>query len=160
MSDIIQHLRADREGWAQNDIVPRDGELALLRTQDGGTLIKIGDGETPFSALSSLTGEVRSATEGALTLRHGEDIRLGAPTALTLSFPQAVREDYYGTVSFDSPADTPTALSYPASPKIYFSGDDVLDGVFVPDAGKHYTLLFWYDGRMQGLARGVALASE
>ena len=160
MSDIIQHLRADSDGWAQNDIVPRDGELALLRTHDGGTLIKIGDGKTPFSALSSLTGEVRSGTESALTLRHGDDTRFGALTALSLSFPEAVREDYYSTVCFDSPADAPTALSYPASPSICFSGDDVLDGVFVPDTGKHYTLLFWYDGRMQGLARGVTLAAE
>ena len=63
-------------------------------------------------------------------------------------------------VSFDSPIDAPTALTYPAEPKIYFSGDGVMDGIFIPDSGKHYTLLFWYDGKIQGLSRGVTLASE
>ena len=37
---------------------------------------------------------------------------------------------------------------------------DVMDGIFIPGGGKHYTLLFWYDGRIQGLSRGVTLASE
>jgi long-chain acyl-CoA synthetase len=47
-----------------------------------------------------------------------------------------------------------------ACTSVDFSGDDVLEGVFVPDTEKHYTLLFWYDGRMQGLVRGVSVASE
>ncbi len=157
MSKIIQHLRADRAGWEQNDIVPMDGELALLRTEDGGTLIKIGDGEHPFSALDSLTGEVKSGSGDSHTLCHGEDLRFGALTALALSFPTLIREDYYATLSFDSPSDAPTALSYPAEPKIHFTGEDVLEGIFIPDAGKHYTVFLWYDGKMQGLVRGILL---
>ena len=66
MSKIIQHLRADRETWAQHDIIPEDGELALLRIEGGGTLIKIGNGEHPFSALDSLTGEVKINESDAL----------------------------------------------------------------------------------------------
>ena len=160
MSKIIQHLRADRAGWEQHDIVPMDGELALLRTEDGGTLIKIGDGEHPFSALASLTGEVKTGSGDTHILCHGEDLRFGALPALSLSFPALIREDYYAALSFDSPADAPTALSYPDIPRIHFTGEDVLEGVFVPDVGKHYTVFLWYDGRMQGLARGVTLDSE
>ncbi len=157
MSHIIQHLRADREGWALHDIIPKDGELALLQTEDGGTLIKIGDGEHPFSELSSLTGEVVNPSGESLLLRHGEEARYDTLSALTLSFPTAIREDYYAALSFDSPQNIPTALSYPEAPKIYFSGDDVVEGVFIPDHSKHYSLFFWYDGRMQGLVRGVAV---
>lgn len=158
MPKIIQHLRADRAGWAQQDIIPKEGELALLCIE-GGTLIKIGDGTQPFSALSSLTGEVKSGTGEQATLRHGDDLRFSQATALSVFFPDFIREDYYASLSFDSPADMPTALSYPASPHIYFSGDDVADGIFVPNVNKHYTILFWHDGRMQALARGVTLDS-
>lgn len=157
MSHIIQHLRATREGWALYDIIPKDGELALLQMEDGGALIKIGDGEHPFSELASLTGEVVSRSGDTLLLRHGEEARYDSLSALTLSFPTVIREDYYAALSFDSPAAAPTALSYPKEPKIFFSGDDVAEGVFVPDVAKHYSLFFWYDGRMQGLVRGVAL---
>ncbi len=160
MANTIQHLRATRSVWEQHDIIPLDGELALLRTDDGGTLIKVGDGTHRFSELSSLLGEVENAAGDTLVLRHGADARLESPAALALSFPSLIREDYYAVVSFDSPTDAPTALSYPEEPAVLFSGDDVLDGIFVPDGGKHYTLFFWYDGRMQGLARGVTLASE
>ena len=160
MSKIIQHLRADRAGWERHDIVPMDGEIALLRTEDGGTLIKIGDGEHPFSLLASLTGEVKHSIEDTHVLCHGEDLRLGTVSAFSLSLPDAIREDYYASLSFDSPSDAPTAFSYPEAPKIYFTGEDVLDGIFVPDVGKHYTLFLWYDGKMQGLARGVALDTE
>ncbi len=160
MSKIIQHLRADREGWALHDIIPMDGELALLRTEDGGTLIKIGDGEHPFSALASLTGEVVKGAADTHLLRHGEDLRFDTLKALSLSLPDAIREDYYAALSFDSPSDTPTALSYPEAPRIYFTGDDVLEGIFIPDIGKHYTVFLWYDGKMQGLARGVALDTQ
>lgn len=158
MPNIIQHLRADRDGWAQYDIIPKDGELALLKTEDGGTLVKIGDGEHRFSELDSLTGEVSNKTDEALVLRHGEDARYGELALLYMSFPPIIREDYYASVSFDSTSgQTPTSFIYPETPKIHFSGDDVIDGVFVPDAAKHYSLFFWYDGRMQGLVRRVDL---
>ena len=158
MPNIIQHLRADREGWALHDIIPKDGELALLQTEDGGTLIKIGDGTHRFSELASLTGEVSNKTGETLLLRHGEEARFGTLRTLNFSFPASIREDYYASVSFDSPSGSvPTSFVYPETPKIYFSGDDVIDGVFVPDAAKHYSLFFWYDGRMQGLVRRVDL---
>lgn len=157
MSHTIQHLRANREGWALHDIIPADGELALLQIGDGGTLIKIGDGERPFSELASLTGEVVRGSSDQLLLRHGEEARYDVLSSLTLSFPYVIREDYYAALSFDSPQNTPTALSYPEAPKIYFSGDDVSEGIFVPDVKKHYSLFFWYDGRMQGLVRGVTV---
>ena len=122
MSHIIQHLRANREGWALYDIIPKDGELALLQMEDGGTLIKIGDGEHPFSELSSLTGEVVSRSGDTLLLRHGEEARYDSLSVLTLSFPAVIREDYYASISFDSPSASPTALSYPEAPKNIRSG--------------------------------------
>ena len=87
MSHTIQHLRANREGWALHDIIPADGELALLQIGDGGTLIKIGDGERPFSELASLTGEVVRGSSDQLLLRHGEEARYDVLSSLTLSFP-------------------------------------------------------------------------
>ncbi len=156
MSKVIQHLRADREQWAQADIIPAEGELALLCI-GGGTLIKIGDGTHPFSELSSLTGEVKEGDGAQALLRHGDDMRFSEAEAIAVSFPDFIREDYYASLSFDSPIDTPTELSYPEEPHIHFSGDDVAEGLFIPAAGKHYTLLFWHDGRMQGLVRGVTL---
>ena len=160
MANTIQHLRATRAVWEAHDIIPKDGELALLRTDDGGALIKIGDGTHRFSELTSLTTEARSRSGEAHVLYHGEDTRFSAVSTLSLSLPATVREDYYSILSFDSPIGSPTALSYPEEPRIFFSGDDVIDGIFIPNEGKHYTLLFWYDGRMQGLARGVTLAEE
>lgn len=156
MAKIIQHLRADREGWAQQDIIPEEGELALLHIE-GGTLIKIGDGTHPFSELSSLTGEVKTGAGSEALLHHGDDLRFLESAAIAIGFPSFIREDYYASLTFDSPADAPTALSYPAEPRILFSGDDVADGFFIPAAGKHYTVLFWHDGRMQALVRGVTL---
>lgn len=160
MIKSIQHLRADRAGWEQNDIIPLDGEIALLRTEDGGTLIKIGDGEHPFSTLASLTGEVKNGSGDSHILCHGEDLRFGALPSFSLALPAVIREDYYASLTFDSPSDAPTALSYPAEPKIHFTGEDVAEGIFVPDAGKHYTVFLWYDGKMQGLVRGVVLDTE
>ncbi len=160
MANTIQHLRASRAVWAQHDIIPKDGELALLRTEDGATLIKIGDGIHHFSELSAVAGEAYKESESTHLLRHGEDAHFEIIESLSLAFPQNLREDYYSMLSFDSPAEAPTALVYPEDPWIYFSGDDVMDGIFVPEGGKHYTLLFWYDGKIQGLSRGVSLASE
>ena len=157
MANIIQHLRADREEWSQHDIIPADGEIALLKTEDGGTLVKIGDGDHRFSELDSLTGEVSNKSGEYLILRHGEEARYGLLPLLYMTFPQSIREDFYASVSFDSPSGlVPTSLVYPATPKIYFSGDDVFEGIFVPAADKHYTLFFWYDGRFQCVVRGVA----
>jgi hypothetical protein len=160
MANTIQHLRASRAVWAQHDIIPKDGELALLRTEDGASLIKIGDGIHHFSELSAVAGEALKGSGSTHLLRHGEDTHFGSLESLSLSLPQNMREDYYSMISFDSPEQAPTELVYPEVPRIYFSGDDVIDGIFIPEAGRHYTLLFWYDGKIQGLSRGVTLASE
>ena len=157
MSHRIQHLRGDETAWAENDIVPYEGEFALLRTATGKMKVRVGDGITPFSALHSLEGDIVRSEGGELLLQNATEYRLGHPAALDLSFPSDYGEDYYSLVSFDSGEDGMT-FSYPDI-GILFSGDDLTnDGVFIPGIGRHYTILFWYDGHMEGVVRGVDYA--
>lgn len=157
MSHRIQHLRGDEAAWAENDIVPYEGELALLRTATGQMKVRIGDGVTPFSALRSLDGDIVNTEGGNLLLRNATEYRLGQPTLLDLSFPPDYGEDYYSMISFDT-GDDGMSFSYPDI-GVLLSGDDLTnDGVFTPGANRHYTILFWYDGHMEGIVRGVDYA--
>ena len=153
MSKSIQHLRADAAEWAQNDITPRDGELALMRTESGSYRIKIGNGETPFSGLDSVMGFVKHPDGETVTPTMGGDYRFGIMTALTINMPEKFDEDFYTMITFDSD-ESATVLTYPTG-TVSFSGDSVEDGVFVPEAKMHYTVFIWYDGKMQCLVRGV-----
>lgn len=155
---ILQLLRGSAAQWQEYDIVPADGEVALLRTAGGRTRIKIGNGTDPFSALCCQDGEVIKGMQGSqLTLRHGADHRLGTTETVMIQYPAVYDEDFFATVTFDSPS-TPTSFSCPLTPALHVTGDAVTDGIFVPQASTHYTVLFWYDGGMQALVRGVALA--
>ena len=153
MFKSIQHLRADAEEWSENDVVPRDGEIALMRTACGSSRMKIGNGEDKFSELDTIMGFVRHTDGNTLTPVCGGDYRLGEKAALELVMPSAFDEDFYAMITFDSPS-TPTTVTYPAG-VLTFSGDSVDKGAFVPEAMTHYTLFIWYDGKMQCLVRGV-----
>ena len=156
MSDRISHLRGTKEEWSESDRVVNDGELALFKTADGRYRVKIGDGKRAFSALPFTDGII-SETEGSecsVTLATGLDVRAGALSLLTLALPEVIPEELYCSVTFDSGSE-PTTLEYLFT-EAHFSGDSVVDGVFIPEASTHYTLLFWYDGRLQCHVRGVA----
>jgi len=150
---IIQHLRGTRGNWEDNDLVIPDGELALLR-ENGRTRIKIGDGSTPFSKLPFTDGAIKQLSGGGhVFLCTGDDVRLGACAQLMLNLPDVIDEDFYATVTFDSPSNTATVFG--TSHSIVMTGDNTDAGCFIPVPGCHYTVLVWYDGTMQGLVRGA-----
>jgi hypothetical protein len=61
-------------------------------------------------------------------------------------------------VTFDSGA-TPTEFIVEDG-KFVFTGGDVENEIFVPQPEKHYTIMLWYDGRVEGCTRGVSRAYE
>lgn len=97
---------------------------------------------------------VVAATDGTLTLATDRDYRFGTVTSLSLLLPANPADGFSATLSFDSgETNGATALDYPEG--ILWSGDDIIDGDFTVFGGKHYTLLFWYDGAWQAAVRGV-----
>ena len=153
MPNKVKHLRGTDREWAENDIVLEDGEFGLAISERGRYRLKIGNGVNKFSELEMYGGEVRNLPEGALTLAHGHDTRLGERSVLTLTLNEPYDDDFYAVVTFDSP-DKPTTAVYSKN-KIKFSGSSVIGHQFVPEANMHYTLVFWNDGSLQCHVRGV-----
>ena len=61
-------------------------------------------------------------------------------TNLTITFPSTTTNRYMSTLSFKS-GTTATVFSYPTG--IIWSGFDIVNGQFVPVAGKYYEIVFW-----------------
>ncbi len=153
MVKSIRHLRADECEWKANDIVIPDGEIAILKTKAGNAKIKIGNGEKKFSELPSLLGDIGKTEEGVnITLLHANSYRLGERTALSISFPDVIDDDYYSEISFDSGVD---ATEFTVYGRLRLTGDGVADEDFMPIPNTHYTIFIWYDGSMQGIVRGL-----
>lgn len=152
MIKSIRHLRANADEWERSDIVIPDGELALLKTKAGNVRIKIGNGESKFSQLPSITGDSLSCSEESLLLLHGRSYRFKETPSLTLHFPDILDDDYYAEVSFDSGTD---ATEFSISGKARLTGDDVADEELLPKPHTHYTVFFWFDGEIQGIVRGL-----
>ena len=100
----------------------------------------------------------------SFTLNHNCEYRrpeckfLGGYVWLQLQLPSNIPDDYISSLVFNSGA-TARTLSYPQ--EIIFTGDDVIDNVFVPAANKTYNVMFWYDGvNVNAVARGVPYAEE
>ena len=64
----------------------------------------------------------------------------GNTTNLTITFPSTATNRYMSTISFKS-GTTATRFSYPTG--IIWSGFDIVNGQFVPVAGKYYEIVFW-----------------
>ena len=157
MIKSLRHLRATTAEWAANDIVIPDGEIALERTDSGVTKVKIGNGESAFSALPSLLGDSYEAKENTVRLASGAKYRCGSKNELILILPNTVDYDFYCEVSFDSPTDA-TELSIGGA-SVRLTGDECADGELLPEASMHYTIFIWYDGEYQGVVRGIRNAS-
>lgn len=152
MPNKVKHLRGTLAEWNSCDPVIDEGEIALALTDSGRYRMKIGNGVSPFSALEMFGGEVYYPSYDNPLMKHCADIRYGVASSLTILLPDVFDDDYYSMLTFDSP-EVATAISYPEI--ISFSGESVADGEFVPDENMHYTLLFWYDGRLQCHVRGI-----
>lgn len=156
MTHKIQHLRGTAAQWSENDITPAEGELALLKKADGRMQLRIGDGSHAFSLLPPI-GERKIDAEALPfgTLEAGCEYRMGECDAIEVYFPDAPADDYYAVVTFDSGEE---ATFFYVDEDCLFSGDDTEGGLFLPTEKKHYTLLFWYDGKKQALVRAVPRA--
>lgn len=153
MPNKVKHVRGSDTEWAENDVVIDDGEIALAKSEGGRYRIKIGNGESKFSELEMLGGEVKEPSGTVAQLNHCHDIRFGEAARLTLQAPQSFEKDFYSVLTFDS-GEAPTTLVY-ASSIARFTGRSVIGGDFVPEANVHYTAVFWYDGSLQCHVRGI-----
>ena len=64
----------------------------------------------------------------------------GNTSNITITFPSTATNRYMSTISFKS-GTTATRFSYPTG--IIWSGFDIVNGQFVPVAGKYYEIVFW-----------------
>ena len=64
----------------------------------------------------------------------------GNTNSITITFPSTATNRYMSTISFKS-GTTATRFSYPTG--IIWSGFDIVNGQFVPVAGKYYEIVFW-----------------
>ena len=158
MAKIIQHLRGDNKSWQENDLTVRDGELAVERTAGGNVKLKVGNGVSPYSELPYVDGLVKKSDEDVVILSHSLDLRLGEKASLELKMPEVFDEDFFAMVTFDSGEVASEFIVEDG--KFVFTGGDVVNEVFIPQPMKHYTIMLWYDGRVEGCTRGVSRAPE
>ena len=143
----IQHLRGTESEYRQHDIVVPDGELALMRRADGTTGVKIGDGVSPFSALSFLGRTVKEeGSDGAILLKNETEHRCPIVNRVEILLPDELSADFSSTLSFTS-LNTSTTFSYPAT-RILFVGDHTEGGIFLPERRYHYLIRFHYNGEV------------
>lgn len=114
--------------------------------------------------LEAITPTINTKQDVSFTLEHNCEYRrpetelFGSTAWLQLMLPINIPDDYISSLVFNSGADART-ISYPH--EIIFTGDDVIDNVFVPAANTTYNVMFWYDGiNVNAVSRGVPYAQE
>jgi hypothetical protein len=84
------------------------------------------------------------------------DYRCKILSEIHLIFPEEhiIKPYYISSLSFIS-GETPTTMSYAET--IYWSGDDITDGTFLPQPNKAYDVMFYVNTiGLNGIVRGVA----
>lgn len=85
--------------------------------------------------------ELSDGSTNSFELRDNTIFTLSGNTDnLTITFPSTATNRYMSTISFKS-GTTATRFSYPTG--IIWSGFDIVNGQFVPVAGKYYEIVFW-----------------
>lgn len=85
--------------------------------------------------------KLSDGSTNSFELRDNTIFTLSGNTAnLTITFPSTTTNRYMSTISFKS-GTTATSFSYPTG--IIWSGFDIVNGQFVPVAGKYYEIVFW-----------------
>ena len=85
--------------------------------------------------------KLSGGSTNSFELRDNTIFTLSGNTAnLTITFPSTATNRYMSTISFKS-GTTATRFSYPTG--IIWSGFDIVNGQFVPVAGKYYEIVFW-----------------
>lgn len=94
-------------------------------------------------------------TTAAITPDNNTEYRCGEVTSVTITLPEEIPDDYAAYIVFTSGTTAAEAV-YPDS--IKWSGDDVIDGVFIPIASRRYNIGIWYDGvNVNAAARGAGV---
>ena len=94
-------------------------------------------------------------TTAAITPDNNTEYRCGEVTSVTITLPEEIPDDYAAYIVFTSGTTAAEAV-YPDS--IKWSGDDVIDGVFIPIASRRYNIGIWYDGvNVNAVARGAGV---
>ncbi|MBO5788889.1 MAG: hypothetical protein J6R42_02970 [Clostridia bacterium] len=65
-------------------------------------------------------------------------------SALSITFPSEPAEDFIASLEFNTNEDCDLVLDYSNAPYVCFTGDDTVEGTFIPLRGMHYTLVFWF----------------
>lgn len=85
--------------------------------------------------------KISEGSNGSFELRDNTIcVFSGNTTNFTITFPSTATNRYMSTLSFKS-GTTATVFSYPTG--IIWSGFDIVNGQFVPVAGKYYEIVFW-----------------
>ena len=148
MSFKVKHLRGTKEEWSESGYIPEDGEIALIRQQDGSYRIKVGNGNARIENLPGVSLEVINSNGAtAVSPRNNQDVRVETVNNLTVNIPNSIPQDYSSRVSFKATSNTKLVIR--ANKNIYFSGDITPNTQFTPTADARYTLFFWYDGEMR-----------
>lgn len=91
----------------------------------------------------------------AITPDNNTEYRCGEVTSVTITLPEDMPDDYAAYIVFTSGTTAAEAV-YPDT--IEWSGDDVIDGVFIPVASRRYNIGIWYDGvNVNAVARGAGV---
>jgi len=154
MIKSIRHLSGTSLDWANASpfIVPR-GELAVEYCDTGKTVIRVGDGVTPYEELAPINSpRTVFPDECDITLREDCIYSFYICTYLHIGMPRIYGDSFSAEVSFVSGKD-PTEISF--SEPIFISGDDTADNLFLPKAKKRYTVWIWYTDVWNAVVRGV-----
>lgn len=92
-----------------------------------------------------------------LRLRTGDERHVGTCAGLYVRLPSRPEEDFYARVSFHT---SDGACRLTTDRPVAFTGDDTDGGVFSALPSQGYTVLFWYDGRLQGLVRHTPIPCD
>ena len=85
--------------------------------------------------------ELYGGSTNSFELRDNTIVTFSGNTdSITITFPSTATNRYMSTISFKS-GTTATRFSYPTG--IIWSGFDIVNGQFVPVAGKYYEIVFW-----------------
>ena len=144
----VKHRRATADLWEAIDPIIPDGEIALTKT-DSGVEVRIGDGTNKYSELLPINGRriVNSDDYVNVTLRNGDEIQCGCIEALEITLNRNGRF-FSAILSFETGSERYINATINYDGDILFSGDDLDEGYFSPCESSHYTMHFWYDGRM------------
>ena len=114
-------------------------------------------GNNSGNSNAGLIANITTITEttAAITPDNNTEYRCGEVTSVTITLPEDMPDDYAAYIVFTSGTTAAEAV-YPDT--IEWSGDDVIDGVFIPVASRRYNIGIWYDGvNVNAVARGAGV---